>query len=583
MRSRFRKWFPLALILLATSTTAFAQRATGTITGRVVAEDGQPIPHATINVIGVGGSRRVMSGRMAIVTDEEGNFHADGLDPLPYQITANAPGYVLAPNARAGDMFEPARPVYTFVGESITITMARGGVITGKVTNAAGDSVIGIGVRAVRVKDEQGRPLGAAAASGFVQGRQTDDRGIYRLYGLAHGSYIVQAGGSGLFVAVGQNPFGSRMATYHPSSLRDAAVEVSVRSGDETSGIDIRYRGERGFGISGKVTGGPASTAQGGRILTTSILLRQASNSAVISSTFIPPMGGQDGYAFYGIPNGEYEVVASRDGFNEDGMTSSPRRVIVNGRDLTGIDLALVPNASIAGTLTLEKPADNTQKCESRRESYLEETIVRARRDEPAEKTDSALTSFNLPVGVPDDKGAFLLRNLRPGRQRIEWQLPDENWYAKSMILTGATPANDPRNGLALKSGDRVTGLTITLATGAAGVKGKVAATAGAKLPGRLRVHLLPAEAEAKDDLLRFAEAGAESDGAFSFSHLAPGKYLILARTIPDSEPPARPARPAVWDAAERAKLRKEAEAANIVIELKTCQRVTDYLLRFPK
>ncbi|MGH9840720.1 MAG: carboxypeptidase regulatory-like domain-containing protein, partial [Blastocatellia bacterium] len=537
MRSRFREWFPLALILLATST-AFAQRATGTISGRVVAEDGQPIPHATISVIGVGGSRRVLSGRMAIVTDEEGNFHADGLDPVPYQITANAPGYVLAPNARAGDMFEPARPVYTFIGESITITMARGGVITGKVTNAAGDPVIGIGVRAVRIKDEQGKPLGAAAASGFVQGRQTDDRGIYRLYGLAPGSYIVQAGGSGLFVAVGQNPYGSRMATYHPSSLRDAAVEVGVRSGDETSGIDIRYRGERGFGISGKVTGGPASAAQGGRILTTSILLRQVSTGAVISSTFIPPMGGQDGYALYGIPNGEYEVVASRDGFNEDGMASSPRRVIVNGRDLTGIDLTLLPNASIAGTVTLEKPADNTQKCESRRESYLEETILRARRDEPAEKYDGALTSFNLTVGVPDDKGAFLLRNLRPGRQRIEWQLPDENWYARSMTmtgtmtgtLTGATPANDPRNGLALKSGDRVTGLTIILATGASGVKGKVAATAGAKLPNRLRVHLLPAGPEAKDDLLRFAETRAESDGAFCFSHLAPGKYLFIAR-----------------------------------------------------
>ncbi|MGH9839490.1 MAG: hypothetical protein ACREEM_11975, partial [Blastocatellia bacterium] len=59
--------------------------------------------------------------------------------------------------------------------------------------------------------------------------------------------------------------------------------------------------------------------------------------------------------------------------------------------------------------------------------------------------------------------------------------------------------------------------------------------------------------------------------------------YLIIARAVPESEPADKPARPAAWDAAERAKLRKEAETANVSIELKACQRVTDYALRFPK
>ncbi|MGH9802882.1 MAG: hypothetical protein ACRD82_21150, partial [Blastocatellia bacterium] len=61
----------------------------------------------------------------------------------------------------------------------------------------------------------------------------------------------------------------------------------------------------------------------------------------------------------------------------------------------------------------------------------------------------------------------------------------------------------------------------------------------------------------------------------------APGKYWLLARTIPDNESSDRLPSPVAWDAAERAKLRKEAEAAKNEIELKACQRVKDYVLRF--
>ncbi len=149
------------------------------------------------------------------------------------------------------------------------------------------------------------------------------------------------------------------------------------------------------------------------------------------------------------------------------------------------------------------------------------------------------------------------------------------------MTMTGASPVNDPRNGITLKSGDRAAGLTITLVTGAAGLKGKITPAGNAKLPSRLRVHLLPAEVAAKDDPLRFAEAQTERDGSFRFANLAPGKYLIITREIPGSEAPDEPARPVAWDAAERAKLRKEAEAAKVEVELKACQRVSDFELKF--
>lgn len=93
----------------------------------------------------------------------------------------------------------------------------------------------------------------------------------------------------------------------------------------------------------------------------------------------------------------------------------------------------------------------------------------------------------------------------------------------------------------------------------------------------------LPAEPESRDDLLRYAEVKAEENGSFSFANLAPGKYLLTARPIPDTEPTDKPAKSVSWDVTERAKLRKEADAASAAVELKACQHVTDFALRFGK
>jgi hypothetical protein len=138
-----------------------------------------------------------------------------------------------------------------------------------------------------------------------------------------------------------------------------------------------------------------------------------------------------------------------------------------------------------------------------------------------------------------------------------------------------------------LKAGEKLSGVQVIVAEGAASVKGKLTAApdakGGTKLPARIRVYLLPAEPEAKDDLLRFAEVKAEDDGAFNFANLAPGKYLLTARAIPEAESNDKPPKPVAWNGVERAKLRKEAEAANAAIELKTCQREADFKLRFPK
>jgi hypothetical protein len=122
----------------------------------------------------------------------------------------------------------------------------------------------------------------------------------------------------------------------------------------------------------------------------------------------------------------------------------------------------------------------------------------------------------------------------------------------------------------------------VVIAEGAASLNGRVVPTnEGAKLPPRLRVHLIPAEASAADDVIRYAETAVGADGGFGFRHIAPGKYLLHTRQASEKEANNDRSRPAAWDAVERAKIRREAATANNEIELKDCGRVKDYALKW--
>ncbi|HET9530063.1 MAG TPA: hypothetical protein VFQ92_06905, partial [Blastocatellia bacterium] len=69
-------------------------------------------------------------------------------------------------------------------------------------------------------------------------------------------------------------------------------------------------------------------------------------------------------------------------------------------------------------------------------------------------------------------------------------------------------------------------------------------------------------------------------DGQFKLTNIAPGKYWMLAKPTPEPEMAGDPVRPAIRDVKARNTLRKEAEQSNLLVELKACQKITDYSLR---
>jgi hypothetical protein len=570
---------PLCATIDARSHTASAkqsqrskadQKRESSITGRLVAESGQPIPNAIIYVRRAG---KLRDNSRSTSTDDEGRFRVNDLARGVYRVSPNAPGYVLTDEQAGGLIYR--------AGDTANIRMSKGGVITGTVTNSSGEPMIAMTVHAIQVKEKDGRAISSGKPD--TGDATTDDRGVYRLYGLISGSYLVIVSGRNEY-SNELNAYENDMPVYYPSSTRDTAMPVTLRVGEEMTGIDIRYRDEPGHAISGNVVGGSTEDlpAIGGGL---NLNLIHASSNLIEATVHVNPRRSGRPFDIYGVPDGEYYINAQQYDYSGKGAIATGRaRVKVKGADVTGLEITLLPLGSITGTITIHA-ARETIKCEIKQRISLDETIIKARRDEKEDKNETPLAIWDRLQTVPTDKGEFTINSVEAGRHRMEYNFIGEDWYVRSVTLPSPVPAKPAidvaRNGFAVKQGERVAGLNITLAEGAAGIKGKVvSATESARLPDRLRVHLVPAEKVSANDVLRFAEVMAQSDGSFSISNLAPGRYWIIALPATDDNSSARP-QPTAWDSNDRAALRNAAEATNVVLELQACQRVLDYSIKY--
>ena len=553
------------------SSTAKSATVTGTITGRVVNSAGEPLAGASIN------AGRVSSNflRKTVSTDSKGEFKIDGLEPGLYSVFASMPGYVTV--LRSTDS-----PNFYRLGDSVTFTMSKGGVITGAVIGRDGP-LVGVGVFAARVRDADGKKLQASYPGGNE--RRTDDRGIFRMYGLPPGAYIIMATKPRLGTIM-PSAYDLDVPTFYPSGTRDTAAEIVVREGDEIT-ADINYRGEAGHAISGKfsgiITDNQRPFGSNANVSITDLRDRtQIANAASLLSD-------NTTFAIYGVPDGDYELSATQYVTNET-LRSLPQRVTVHGGDVTGINLKLEPLASISGRLAFKH--DPAAACGKRKETAAPETLVFARTVEQAKKSagkdDQAQTSawpaFAAGSAPADAKGSFNVSRLVPGAYRIDPRLPASGWYVQSIAFGPAAPTKPngtlAKDAISVRVGEHLSGVTVTIVEGGAGLRGKLS-VAGSQTPSsRQRVYLVPMEREAADNVYRFYEAPIGSDGSFTLDNIAPGRYWIMSRVAEETE--SGTMKSIRQAEALRTKVRQEAERLNQPVTLKPCEQVGDFALQAP-
>src|SRR5262249_15110928 len=168
-------------------------------------------------------------------TDGDGRYRVTGLTEGAYMISALSKAYVRSKNSSDLEIF---RPVTLDEGESrddVDIALVRGGVITGRVIDAEGGPFIQ-GNLQLLLMDENSKPKRGISYDNWRMMR-TDDRGVYRIYGLPAGRYILSASGEGA------NGHANRKypTTFYPDATsQNQAKIIEVKEGAEVTDIDIR-------------------------------------------------------------------------------------------------------------------------------------------------------------------------------------------------------------------------------------------------------------------------------------------------------------------------------------------------------
>src|SRR5215216_1033469 len=125
-------------------------------------------------------------------TDQDGYYRIANVAPGTYDVTPLAPAFVPADS-------KEQRGKNVLVGddenvESINFSLVRGGVITGRVTDSDGRPIIQQPVFIYRTDLFEREPQTPQRPLFATSSVATDDRGIYRVFGLVAGRYKVGSG-----------------------------------------------------------------------------------------------------------------------------------------------------------------------------------------------------------------------------------------------------------------------------------------------------------------------------------------------------------------------------------------------------
>jgi hypothetical protein len=463
----------LALLLCAGAlpSPARAQRETpATVSGRVT--DGER-GAAGVTVILMSNEpaqrfRTVARGR----TDADGRFLLTNVPPGRYQILPVAPAYVVA---GLGTNYPPGRPLTLVAGEEVRdmdFQMEPGGVITGRVTDADGNPVVSETVFVQSAEENQGPPRVTLDA----RDQLTDDRGVYRIYGLAAGRYRVSVGRAGESGAVSYGRRKLFRRTYYPDAVEPAKARiVEVKSGGESADVDITVgRALKTYKVAGRFV--TADTGQ------------PVANMMVGYGTVDPSGRRLGGYGSGATSNargefqtdgfapGRYAAYASPNPQEPTEFYSDPVFFEVADADVSGLVVKLKRGATVSGVVAIEGVADRAAAAQ-----MLSAVRVYPRLEMGRQQMTVPVPTRTVSVN-PD--GSFRVTGLSPGKLSLGTMSEAVKGLTTTRVeLNGASVMG----GFDVTEGAQVTGVRVVMTYGTATVVGQTSFVNGT-LPHGARV-----------------------------------------------------------------------------------------------
>lgn len=496
--------------LLPPAAPKAPQRAAGaSLAGRVVnAVTAVPLVGAIVRVTGAGETRVVM-------TDEEGRFVIGELPPGRFTLFASKGGFVGSPygQVRPGGVGAPIDVERATAYEKLNIGLAPGAVITGALIDEHGQPVVGAVVSASRLAlvIDEWRVTAVAGADDT-----TDDRGTYRLYGLAPGQYYVAGRAAAALVASlsrrGVAAAGNAPTYYPGATSLGAATAVVVEAGAEIGGVNFTLS-NAGFGT---VRGRAASTT--GRSLGPGVVTLFDRGSESLSGG--PTQTGliqQDGqFEVRGVPPGTYELVVrsalSVGALPEYGSTT----VVVSEGTVDGVFVSASTGATARGRIVSDGARRVPDSLRLAFRSAERGVDSRVQRDQ---------YGANGTFEVAGLFGRQLVRLSRAGA---------EGWALRTVLVNGLDVTD---GGINFERGRDVTGLTVVVTDAVTRVAGRVEPGDGP--PSEVAIVVFPSDERLWSFRSRFVmQSMADSQGRYSIEGLPPRQdYLVAAvRTVQPAE-----------------------------------------------
>jgi protocatechuate 3,4-dioxygenase beta subunit len=432
-------------------------------------------------------------------TDQDGNYRIGNVPRGTYQIAPSSPEFSLTESQQRVLILTAGENV-----EAIDFALVRGGVITGKVTSSGNQPLIEAAISySVERIDEEGNQ-----SSRTDPRYQTDDRGIYRIFGLVPGKYKLSVSRDGR-TGFGQPRF---TQTYYPATTDPAkATIIEVTEGSEFTGIDINVElnenSSQKFTVKGRIIDG----VNGQPLPNIRLRLEQQDQYGSRYLDVPSTSDGQGEFSFEDIAPGQYAVIVEHSPNNSLRAETLP--LVVTDQDVTDLIIKTARTASVSGVVVIESTVSKPPPAQS---SPLFLSAY----------SSNGSSGFISPAQINAD-GSFQLNGLKEGFNNLSlngrFGGPTQGLSISRIERDGVVQ----NGGIEVKDGESITGVRVFLKYANGTIRGVVKTTNG-ELPRNAQVAVWFGESPADSRSFR-ASAVVDARGHFIIEGVPDGTYEINA------------------------------------------------------
>ena len=496
-----------AIVIVARSQSGPEKRQGATFNGKVTIK-GKGVPGIAVGLIRMEESMQQPTGHRTL-TDDQGIYKITNVPPGKYQLTVVAPGLIPAEGSLGNKIFLITKSETL---DNIDFALVRGGVITGKVTDPDGRPLVEEHIMILPLEFGRGY-------SRYLPPPQTrtDDRGIYRVFGVPPGNYRIAAGQD-------EGGFGARALgyrrTYHPTATDMAqATIIEVSEGSEATNVDIALADSTGgYSARGRIIDGDTGQPLANISYGVQKFITEHSSSGINTGA----VTNKDGeFNLEDLSPGKYAVTIEVP--PDSDWRAEYVQFEVTNEDVTGLIVKATKGGSASGVIVLEGTNDKT----------IHERLRKARLYAYAVNPD-ATRSSSVSATINQD-GSFRIGGLSAGV--ISFAILAQRFHLVRIERAGLAQPQ----GIELKEREQITSLRLIANYADGAVQGVVKVDGGSMPPNAHLSVSLKRVGEAPTPFSNSRDsAQVDARGQFFAEGLLPGTYEVTATYAPDQRTPWR-------------------------------------------